>query len=76
MTGVGSTEPARSGGATFQTPGAGAGSVTGTGGRELKAKGLETRRRLLLLPEPNATQLRGLVARLGALAADAESQLR
>ena len=35
-----------------------------------------TRRRLLLLPEPNATQLGGLVARLGALAADAESQLR
>ncbi|HXU07165.1 MAG TPA: AI-2E family transporter [Polyangia bacterium] len=35
------------------------------------------RRRLLLLPEPNATQLGGLVARLGALAADAESsQLR
>ena len=34
------------------------------------------RRRLLLLPEPNATQLGGLVARLGALAADAESELR
>jgi predicted PurR-regulated permease PerM len=34
------------------------------------------RRRLLLLPEPNATQLGGLVARLSALAADAESQLR
>jgi len=34
------------------------------------------RRRLLLLPEPNATQLGGMVARLSALAADAESQLR
>jgi predicted PurR-regulated permease PerM len=34
------------------------------------------RRRLLLLPEPNATQLGGMVARLGTLAADAESQLR
>ncbi len=35
-----------------------------------------TRRRLLLLPEPNATQLGSMVARLGALTADAESQLR
>ena len=34
------------------------------------------RRRLLLLPEPNAIQLGGVVARLGALTADAESQLR
>jgi AcrR family transcriptional regulator len=47
VTGVGSTEPAKSGGAAFPSPGAGAGSVTGTGGRKLKAKGLETRRRLL-----------------------------
>jgi len=35
-----------------------------------------TRRRLLLLPERNALQLGGVVARLGALTADAESQLR
>jgi predicted PurR-regulated permease PerM len=43
---------------------------------ELRARLEGTRRWLLLLPEPNATQLGGLVARLGALAADAESQLR
>jgi predicted PurR-regulated permease PerM len=43
---------------------------------ELRARLEGTRRRLLLLPEPSATQLGGLVARLGALAADAESQLR
>jgi predicted PurR-regulated permease PerM len=43
---------------------------------ELRARLEGTRRRLLLLPEPNATQLGGLVARLGALAADADSQLR
>jgi predicted PurR-regulated permease PerM len=43
---------------------------------ELRQRLEGTRRRLLLLPEPNATQLGGLVARLGALAADAESQLR
>ena len=35
-----------------------------------------TRRRLLLLPEQNAIQLGGVVARLGALTAEAESQLR
>ena len=43
---------------------------------ELRQRIEGTRRRLLLLPEPNATQLGGLVARLGALAADADSQLR
>jgi hypothetical protein len=43
---------------------------------ELRQRLEGTRRRLLLLPEPNATQLGGLVARLGALAADAESELR
>lgn len=43
---------------------------------ELRQRLEGARRRLLLLPEPNATQLGGLVARLGALAADAESQLR
>lgn len=35
-----------------------------------------TRRRLLLLPEQNAMQLGGVIARLGALTAEAESQLR
>src|SRR4029079_17189757 len=35
---------------------------------ELRQRREATRRRLLLLPEPNATQLGGLVARLGALA--------
>jgi predicted PurR-regulated permease PerM len=35
-----------------------------------------TRRRLLLLPEQSAMQLGGVIARLGALTADADSQLR
>jgi hypothetical protein len=30
----------------------------------------------VLLPEPNAIQLGGVIARLGALTAEAESQLR
>jgi len=34
------------------------------------------RRRLVLLPDPNAIQLGGVIARLGALTAEAESQLR
>ena len=34
-----------------------------------------TRRRLVLLPEQNAMQLGGVIARLGALTAEAESQL-
>jgi len=48
----------------------------GTSLPELRQRLEGTRRRLLLLPEGNAKQLGGLVARLGALAADAESQLR
>jgi predicted PurR-regulated permease PerM len=40
---------------------------------ELRARLEGTRRRLLLLPEPGATQLGGLVTRLGALAAEADS---
>ena len=43
---------------------------------ELRQRLEGTRRRLLLLPEAERAQLGGLVARLGALAADAESQLR
>jgi hypothetical protein len=39
---------------------------------ELQARIEGTRRRLLLVPEPGATQLAGLVSRLGALAAEAE----
>src|SRR6185436_19205193 len=35
-----------------------------------------TRRRLLLLPDQDAMQIGGVVARLGALTAEAESQLR
>jgi putative permease len=40
---------------------------------ELRRRLDAARRRLLLLPEPNAVQLGGLVARLGALAGEAES---
>jgi predicted PurR-regulated permease PerM len=43
---------------------------------ELRQRLEATRRRLLLLPEPNAIQLGGLVARLGALAGEAESASR
>jgi predicted PurR-regulated permease PerM len=39
---------------------------------ELRARLEGTRRRLLLVPEPGATQLADLVSRLGALAAEAE----
>ena len=39
---------------------------------ELRARIEGTRRRVLLVPEPGATQLGGLVTRLGALAAEAE----
>jgi len=39
---------------------------------ELRTRIEGTRRRLLLVPEPGATQLAGLVSRLGALAAEAE----
>jgi predicted PurR-regulated permease PerM len=39
---------------------------------ELRARIEAARRRLLLVPEPGATQLAGLVNRLGALAAEAE----
>jgi predicted PurR-regulated permease PerM len=39
---------------------------------ELRARIEGTRRRLLLVPEPGATQLGDLVTRLGALAAEAE----
>jgi len=39
---------------------------------ELRARIEGTRRRLVALPEPGATQLGGLVSRLGALAAEAE----
>ena len=45
--------------------------------RELRERLEGARRRLLLLPEPNARQLGGVVARLGALAAETpKSQLR
>jgi predicted PurR-regulated permease PerM len=43
---------------------------------QLRERIERTRRRLLLLPEQNALQLGGVVARLGALTAEAESQLR